>query len=1521
MNDQGVDLAGPKEAEPIKKTRVRKSKLVIASPSGEEVSLKHIAKHFRDTLELHHKEAIVVDEKGDRHWTIDLESPLSLWFKEGDTYREDVKAIQPGPESPICQRCDLFTNCKNPFIKPLGAEEPIVSVFYEFTSGSEDEQGKLGVGGISSRLRDVWKNMAQHAKLPFDKIRWVPMTRCANRPRNGIKKVVNYKTKINWCGLYAVQDIMLHTPVVMMPVGSVVLGYFSFKSNAQDWGGKLLTYRGWPDDWLMEPKYSKRVDGRAPGHVIFGQHDAEFKVPMIPVQIPGIIDATQNRKIKELWLKSISGALKLAMVGIPPKNYILPHYKISEKPEEIIRDLKWLIDHPKTLVAFDTETTGLKAYAEGASIVYVMLRWEDGGKPRSIGFPWDYPESPLKPHLSTIAPYLNKALESSVLVGHNLTFDALFAAANFEGADLDKIADACKYDTWHEAFVLRQAKGSLSLDMMAYEHVPELGGYDEDFSILIELERELLHPEQGGHYAKCPEEYKETHLKPYVMGDVEVTYKTHEVLRKKYTECKCYKIPLAHRVHRGKFRWYQTMSRQVVYDKIVSPASGTLIKMMGRGLKVDIKELSFQEEMFPQLIFEARKKLREITPEVLEWCEYMESQQPGWFLDLESKDHLRTILYEKMRMPIKALTSAGIQRIRDKKFIVDRVEDLVGPLERAEKAIRDLSHDDEDFKAKWNDVLKIIAIDKFSLNGLSAENPKVRPLLEYRSIFKQYASYIRTIRNITTKGIDKKARTKGQHLARDGMVHAQFLITGTRSGRLSCVDGSTLLKILKSDGQVELVEIKDVDPTQHVSIMTHLGRWRPITAKFFKGYEDMFSVKSKSGRQIICTNKHRFLTPSGWKYLKDLGVGSELSCDSSFKLDALPMGDGQGGRNQIPGRGHNDSRIDPVRFQPENSAPNMGLLSFRAWGADGTVISESPVNEALWKSKWFPATDDNHPRDGVEVLCRERPEHRHDGQEVWNHMASCAAKPPSVKFDGQSMVIQSTSRPDPRPTREAVCIQSTRGGGLENKRPEQGKVCARDVQMLSVSSHNITLDSRLGQQCVSVIVEERAKKDSINLLVHKPTRDDSGLGSGGQPHSICSSSKYLKQNGSRLCHHRHQRSSRGGWALSCEGGRHEDGQPDEAAWAKGPAFFTPRDEEQHPASHGENIEVDTITEISPVGIRSVWDIQVDEDHSYTAHGFINHNSRDPNLQQLPARGQVKRIYTSRFGDKGCLYQGDLSQIELRLIAAACGDEAMVDAYVRGIDLHSLTMSRIFKMPYEHCIKDHVSALQKAGKDKEAKECELKRKISKTINFLTGYGGGAQGLQATLAQDGIYQTIEECEAFLEAFFDSYPALREYLSYYKGFIESNGVAVSMLGRVRIFEEAGSDDKGLKSKALRAGCNHLIQATASDMMLCCICAIETLMRDAGLKSILISTVHDSLLVDCVREELPIVHEIAMSVFTNIPDILETWIGDDVDLSWTRILPFDGDSEVGKNYLDMVKLSHDNNDWADVFKRMDEE
>lgn len=336
----------------------------------------------------------------------------------------------------------------------------------------------------------------------------------------------------------------------------------------------------------------------------------------------------------------------------------------------------------------------------------------------------------------------------------------------------------------------------------------------------------------------------------------------------------------------------------------------------------------------------------------------------------------------------------------------------------------------------------------------------------------------------------------------------------------------------------------------------------------------------------------------------------------------------------------------------------------------------------------------------------------------------------------------------------------------------------------------------------------------------------------------------------------------------------------------------------------------------------MWDIQVADDHSYIAHGLVHHNSRDPNLQQLPSRAIVKRIYTSRFGKKdGFLYLGDLSQIELRLIAAACGDEAMVDAYHRNIDLHSLSMSRIFNLPYEQCTKEWTTELQNSGHAKEAKEYELKRKVAKTINFLTGYGGGAYGLQATLANDSIYFDIEQCEAFLEAFFESYPALKRYLSYYKRFIADNGVAVSISGRVRVFEDVFSENKEFVNKSLRAGCNHLIQATASDMMLILLCAIEGVMRAEGLRSMFCSTVHDSLVIDTLRSEAQQVHEIVQMVFSNVPEVMrQWWEGTNLDLSWL-IVPFAGDCEVGLNYYDVMRIPTGDVDWDQTFYKLDNE
>jgi DNA polymerase-1 len=273
----------------------------------------------------------------------------------------------------------------------------------------------------------------------------------------------------------------------------------------------------------------------------------------------------------------------------------------------------------------------------------------------------------------------------------------------------------------------------------------------------------------------------------------------------------------------------------------------------------------------------------------------------------------------------------------------------------------------------------------------------------------------------------------------------------------------------------------------------------------------------------------------------------------------------------------------------------------------------------------------------------------------------------------------------------------------------------------------------------------------------------------------------------------------------------------------------------------------------------------------------------------------------------------LSQIELRLMASMCGDESMVSAYLNDIDLHSLTASKIAwsdgKISYEEFTKGHMAKLQEQGRSDLAKKLETKRRIGKVVNFLTGYGGGAYGLQNVLANSGVYISIEECERIIESFFHGYPALKRFLGVYKTFVEDNACAVSVFGRVRHFDELLGEEKEARGKALRAGANHLIQATASDIMLICLNAIEDLMHQEGLNSLLISTVHDSLVIDTVRSELPQVHEIVFGVMNSIPQVIEAMMPG-FDMSWL-LVPLAGDSSVGLNYLDQAAIRDKDPDW----------
>jgi hypothetical protein len=655
-----------------------------------------------------------------------------------------------GQDSPLCLKCRLHDcGAREPYIRFRGAEHPLLTVVFDSISRREDEVDELGADGSPNSL--LIKALEQEARdLKFDpaQVRYVATTRCANRQSKG---KVNYKTHGNWCRYFAVQDLRAHPPKVVMTVGTVATGLLSHKGNVYDWAGKVLNWRGWPDDWITDSRFT-------PVHPIFGAPPREQdRLPLVPVQAPRLVYMTQNPQELARWRRHIRRGLELALHGTPSPSYERPWFNLVEDPASVITALQAI---PRGISnTYDTETTGLLPFAAGAKIVFMMFRYAlPDGQPRAVAFPWDYPESPLFPYIAQLTPYVLDVLYNTRLNGHNLPFDILFSFATLEGADLNRLTAAMDCDTRHLIYTYRQSKESLGLERVAYDWCQEMAGYEELFELLKQSLPALLDPGagQGGHYAKCPRELWPTHLVPYVFGDVEVAAITKERVWEKLQAAKSYQIPICDPKHLGRFRDYGPLHRTHVYRRIMLPSQRVLTRVMGRGMFVNLEELTHQEDLFPKLIFKGRTDLRTIDERIIRWCDQQEATVPDWKLDLEDREQLKTILFEILGLPVKRLTTSGIR-----------------------------IHGEDLSKVNNETRFEYAAIDKFTLNGLVAEFPRLEPLLKYRKLYKQYTTYVRSMRNIFTQGIDKKLREKEAYLMPDGCVHPSFNQCGTRGGRLS----------------------------------------------------------------------------------------------------------------------------------------------------------------------------------------------------------------------------------------------------------------------------------------------------------------------------------------------------------------------------------------------------------------------------------------------------------------------------------------------------------------------------------------------------------------------------------------------------------------------------------------------------------------------------------------------------------------------------------------------------------------
>jgi len=228
------------------------------------------------------------------------------------------------------------------------------------------------------------------------------------------------------------------------------------------------------------------------------------------------------------------------------------------------------------------------------------------------------------------------------------------------------------------------------------------------------------------------------------------------------------------------------------------------------------------------------------------------------------------------------------------------------------------------------------------------------------------------------------------------------------------------------------------------------------------------------------------------------------------------------------------------------------------------------------------------------------------------------------------------------------------------------------------------------------------------------------------------------------------------------------------------------------------------------------------------------SSSDPNLQNIPVRTELGREIRRAFvAEPGCvLISADYSQIELRVLAHLAGDDALIDAFRRGEDIHDRTALAIFG----------------TGSGLDRKEM---RNRAKMVNYALLYGKTAFSLSKDI---GVTQ--QAAQAFIDAYFAGFPAVRRFIDHTLEEGRRTGLVKTLAGRRRPVPELTSKNGQVRSATERIAVNMPIQGTAADILKRAMIDVHRALearpaRGSGTRARMILTVHDELLFEVPREE----------------------------------------------------------------------
>ncbi len=236
----------------------------------------------------------------------------------------------------------------------------------------------------------------------------------------------------------------------------------------------------------------------------------------------------------------------------------------------------------------------------------------------------------------------------------------------------------------------------------------------------------------------------------------------------------------------------------------------------------------------------------------------------------------------------------------------------------------------------------------------------------------------------------------------------------------------------------------------------------------------------------------------------------------------------------------------------------------------------------------------------------------------------------------------------------------------------------------------------------------------------------------------------------------------------------------------------------------------------------------------TATGRIS--STEPNLQNIPIRMELGRLIRKVFvPEKGYIFlDADYSQIELRVLAHMSGDENLIQAYREAQDIHRMTASQVFHIPFEEVT-------------------DLQRRNAKAVNFGIVYGISSFGLSQDLSI-----TRKEAAAYIQSYFETYPKIKTFLDNLVAQGKEQGYVDTMFGRRRPIPELKSSNFMQRSFGERVAMNSPIQGTAADIIKIAMNRVHQRLTQEQLKSRLILQVHDELLIETHEEEIEQVSKI---------------------------------------------------------------